>query len=115
MQYEIFELNFHDGILLRLHSSITGPERRFRREMRHLRDSRPPLVLASTRFSRPSWLSRQWDSHRAMWLILDAQAELAEAWLPHQRSCQEPDRFLLGNSASRCIDLLRSGRIRSPS
>src|SRR5207249_7717557 len=48
-------------------------------------------------------------------LIPDAQAELAEAWLPHQRSCQEPDRFLLGNSASRCIDLLRSGRIRSPS
>src|SRR5205809_6218786 len=33
-----------------------------------------------------------------------AQAELAEVWLPHQRSCQEPDRFLLGNSASRCIE-----------
>src|SRR2546422_10755208 len=47
--------------------------------------------------------SRDWSSDVCSSdLIPDAQAELAEAWLPHQRSCQEPDRFLLGNSASRC-------------
>src|SRR5438552_3189283 len=49
--------------------------------MRHLRDSRPPLVLASTRFSRPSWLSRQWDSHRAMWFIVSS-LQIAETRVP---------------------------------
>jgi hypothetical protein len=38
--------------------------------MRHLRDSRPPLVLDSTRFSRPCWLGRQWDSQPGMWFIV---------------------------------------------
>src|SRR5439155_1375426 len=48
-------------------------------------------------------------------LIPDAQAWLAGVWWPRQRSSPEPDRFLRGNSASRCVGLVRSGQTRSPS
>src|SRR5205823_10272676 len=48
-------------------------------------------------------------------LITGAQAWLAGVWWPHPRLSPEPDRFLPGNSASRCVDLGRSGQTRSPS
>src|SRR5437899_2929020 len=48
-------------------------------------------------------------------LIPGAQAWLAGVWWPHPGSSPEPDRFLPGNNASRCVDLVRSGQTRSPS
>src|SRR5437763_11693345 len=48
-------------------------------------------------------------------LIPGAQAWPAGVWWPHPSSSPEPDRFLPGNSASRCVDLGRSGQTRSPS
>ena len=48
-------------------------------------------------------------------LIPGAQAWLAGVWWLHRRSSPEPGRSLPGNSASRCVDLVRSGQTRSPS
>ena len=48
-------------------------------------------------------------------LIPGAQAWLAGVWWPHPGSSPEPDRFLPGNNASRCVDLARSGQTRSRS
>jgi len=48
-------------------------------------------------------------------LIPCAQAWLGGVWWPHPRSSPEADRFLPGNSASRCVDLGRFGQTRSPS
>src|SRR5438034_10442662 len=71
MQYEIFELNFHDGILLRLYSSITGPGAEIssgdapssRLKAHH------QCLLAHVSLDR-NWLGSQWASQRAMWLIV---------------------------------------------